>query len=48
MLGVMGAGVAVVVLNYMGLLPGTSPSNGYLWLGLGLIALGFLGATQWR
>jgi|GEM_PF-642604 len=47
-LGVMGAGVAVVVLNYMGLLPGTSPSNGYLWLGLGLIALGFLGATQWR
>ncbi|HXF36736.1 MAG TPA: cell division protein CrgA [Actinomycetota bacterium] len=47
-LAVLGVGVAVVVLNYMGLMPGTSPSNGYLWLGLGFIAVGFLGATQWR
>jgi LPXTG-motif cell wall-anchored protein len=47
-LTLLGAGVAVVVLNYVGLLPGNSPSNGYLWLGLGLIALGFLGATRWR
>jgi hypothetical protein len=40
--------VAVVVLNYMGLMPGTSPSGRYLWIGLGFIGLGFLAATQWR
>ncbi len=48
LLVVMGAGVALIVLNYMGLVPGGQASNGYLWLGLGLIALGFLGATRWR
>jgi hypothetical protein len=49
-LGLMGVGVATIVLNYMGLLPGTEfgARNSYLWLGLGLIALGFGGATQWR
>jgi multisubunit Na+/H+ antiporter MnhB subunit len=49
-LGLMGVGVAMIVLNYMGLLPGTEfgAINLYLWLGLGLIALGFAGATQWR
>lgn len=46
-LGVMGLGVLVIVLNYMGVVPGgTNPA--YLWVGLGLIALGFVGATQWR
>jgi len=29
-------------------MPGPNPANFYLFLGLGLIALGFLGATQWR
>jgi hypothetical protein len=44
------AGVAVIVLNYLGieqLLPG-APRNLYLWIGLGAIAVGFGLATQWR
>jgi Cell division protein CrgA len=44
------AGVAVIVLNYLGieqLLPG-APRNLYLWTGLGAIAVGFGLATQWR
>ncbi|MGH2676037.1 MAG: cell division protein CrgA [Actinomycetota bacterium] len=43
-------GVAVIVLNYLGidqLLPG-APRNLYLWSGLGAIAVGFGLATQWR
>ena len=49
-LAVMFLGVGVIVLNYLGIqeiLPG-SPRNLYLWSGLGLIALGFAAATQWR
>lgn len=43
-------GVIVVVLNYLGLIPGTkhTATNLYLFVGLGLIAAGFLAATQWR
>ena len=43
-------GAAVIVLNYLGLIPGTggNAENQYLFVGLGLIAVGFLGATQWR
>jgi LPXTG-motif cell wall-anchored protein len=46
----MFAGVAVIVLNYLGLIPGTGhqATNFYLFTGLGIIALGFLLATQWR
>jgi hypothetical protein len=43
----MAVGVALIVLNYMDLLPG-----GYgpiwTWVGLGPIALGFGAATRWR
>ena len=49
-LTVLFLGVAVIILNYLGvsfLLPG-SPRNLYLWSGLGAIALGFGLATQWR
>ena len=56
-LGLMFAGVIVIVLNYLGVMPGfTAPfvhwavgsdtNNFYLLGGLGLIAAGFL-ATQW-
>lgn len=49
-LSIMGIGVVMIVTNYMGVLPGTSaaPRNAYLFGGLGLIALGFLGTTRWR
>jgi hypothetical protein len=43
----MGLGVLVIVLNYMGLVPGDTQQL-YLWLGLGLIAVGFALATQLR
>jgi cell division protein CrgA len=50
LLGLMLAGVALIVLNYVMLLPGADARGDYRYLfgGLGLIALGFLGATQWR
>lgn len=49
-LGAMAVGVAVIVLNYMQLMPGTDlgPKNLWLFGGLGLIAVGFGLATQWR
>jgi hypothetical protein len=49
-LAILFAGVAVIVLNYLGIqevLPG-APRNLYLWSGLGAIAVGFGLATQWR
>jgi hypothetical protein len=49
-LAAMFAGVAVIVVNYLGLMPGTNGQATNLWLftGLGLIAAGFLASTQWR
>ncbi len=46
----MFSGVLMIVLNYLGLMPGTAGQarNVYLFTGLGLIATGFLAATQWR
>ena len=46
-LGLMVVGVAMIVLNYMGLMPGDTRSL-WLWVGLGFIAGGFIAATQWR
>ena len=46
-LGLLLAGVLIIISNYVGLLPGDA-SNGYLFLGLGLITAGFLVATNWR
>jgi hypothetical protein len=57
-LGLMAAGVVVIVLNYLNLMPGftfpfvdwvigSETNNFYLLGGLGLIAAGFLLATQW-
>lgn len=47
MFGCLGLGVAVIVLNYLNLLPGDA-NNWNLLLGLGLITAGFVIATQYR
>jgi hypothetical protein len=41
------AGVIVILLNYLSLLGGHA-SNVYLFVGLGLIILGFITSTRWR
>ena len=41
-------GMLMIILNYLNLLPGADPHNGYLLGGLGLITAGFLVATRWR
>ncbi|HET9443337.1 MAG TPA: cell division protein CrgA [Acidimicrobiales bacterium] len=41
-------GMLMIILNYLNLLPGPDPHNGYLLGGLGLITVGFLVATRWR
>ena len=46
-LGLMLIGVGMIVLNYMGIMPGDTRQL-WLWLGLGFIAGGFIAATQWR
>ena len=46
-LGLIGVGIAMIVLNYMGKMPGGTQQH-YLWIGLGVIAAGFAAATQWR
>src|SRR5207247_4402396 len=40
-------GVVLIVINYLGVLPGGT-QNMYLLIGLGLITAGFLTATQYR
>jgi hypothetical protein len=46
-LGLILFGVAMIVLNYMGIMPGGTRQL-WLWLGLAFIAGGFVAATQWR
>lgn len=53
MFGLLGLGVVVIILNYVGLLPtwGFLPddtSNAWLLVGLGGILGGIIIATQWR
>jgi len=49
-LGLMGLGVIVIVLNYMGILPFTHSQTSpvALLVGLGMIGVGFLGTTMIR
>ena len=43
----LGLGVVVIILNYVGLLPGDT-KNSYLLLGLALITGGFITATNYH
>lgn len=49
-LSVMGLGVVVIVLNYIGAIPFTGGTTrpGLLWVGLGLILVGFIGTMGIR
>ena len=46
-LGLIGLGIALIVLNYMDVMPGGTQQH-WLWIGLAFIAAGFAAATQWR
>jgi hypothetical protein len=43
----LGAGAVVIFLNYLGLMPGDT-NNWYLLVGLGLILMGIITATQYH
>jgi hypothetical protein len=45
MFGLLGLGSVTIILNYVDVLPGGT-SNGYLFLGLGLILFGIITATK--
>jgi hypothetical protein len=47
MFALLGLGVVVIILNYVGLLPGDT-KNSYLLLGLALITGGFVTATNYH
>ncbi len=47
MFALLGAGALIIVLNYIGLMPGDT-SNWYLVLGLGLILGGIITATNYH
>jgi Cell division protein CrgA len=53
MLVLLGVGVLIILLNYVGIVPGIGPlpddtSNWYLLIGLALILGGIITATQWH
>lgn len=47
MFGLMGVGIAVILVNYMGVLPGGT-SNTYLLAGLAAIGIGFTMTMNYR
>ncbi len=48
MFAFLGAGIAVLIGNYLQLLPGGEAQNSDLFLGLGLLIAGFVLSTQYR
>lgn len=47
MFALLVVGMLVIVVNYLGVLPGGT-KNGYLFVGLALITAGFITATRYR
>jgi len=49
-IGLMLFGVLIIVLNYMGLVPGSGGATTpvYLWVGLAIISGGFIASTRLR
>lgn len=47
MFGLLAVGSLLIIINYLGVLPGGT-SNSYLLVGLGLILASIITATQWR
>ena len=48
LLVLMALGVAIIVTNYMGLIPGTDGASSlWLWVGLGTLGVGFIGTSFW-
>jgi len=48
MFSTLGCGMVVILGNYLELLPGGQARNGYLFMGLGLLVVGFVLSTQLR
>lgn len=46
--GFLGLGALIIILNYLGFVPGGDASNVYLLVGLGFILAGMITATQLR
>ncbi len=44
----LGIGAVIIIINYLGFVPGGEASNVYLIVGLGVILAGFITATQLR
>ncbi len=44
----LGVGAIIIILNYLGFVPGGEAHNGYLLIGLGFIFAGMITATQLR
>ena len=47
MFACLGLGMIIIIINYLGLLPGGA-DNKYLLIGLALITVGFITATRYR
>ena len=47
MFACLGVGMVIIIINYLGLLPGGA-DNKYLLVGLALITAGFITATRYR
>jgi hypothetical protein len=49
LIGLMALGVLIIVANYVGLIPGTDGASPvWLWVGIGILGVGFIGTSFWH